>query len=81
MTQIIDRLVARELLERNQDEDDRRRYLIRLTGAGRLRLAEYNQKVRRALSQKLAGLEPAEVEGLAAALKTIIDVTCKLRKE
>jgi len=72
MTNRIDRLAERDLVERHPDPGDRRGVLVRLTGAGAARvdaaLADLLVRERAVLSV----LPPAEAEGLVESLRALL---------
>ena len=65
MTLVIDNLVKRGLVERNQAEYDRRVMLISLTPAGRALIAEVFPRQLEALVEEMRVLTPAEQDELA----------------
>lgn len=72
MTNRVDRLAARDLVERLPDPDDRRGVLVRLTATGRSRV---DAALEGLLSQErllLAGLSPKERTMLAGLLRTVV---------
>jgi DNA-binding MarR family transcriptional regulator len=78
VTSVIDRLVAKELVERSDDPADRRRVIVGLTPAGREIVERIQQGRRARLSRALDALEERELmalitglEGLAAAADSL----------
>jgi DNA-binding MarR family transcriptional regulator len=69
MADMIAILEGRGLIERRRDLSDRRRLLVALTPAGRAMLDRYRDEVSDLESSMLAGLSPAEVDGLRRALR------------
>ena len=70
-SQMIDRLVTRELVERNQDASNRRQVNIRLTQKGEKLLADWQQSVLKRYEQVLAQLPPDDRNQLASSLENI----------
>lgn len=73
ITNRIDRLEARGLVERVRDAGDRRSVRIRLTGAGLALVDEVVGLHARNEARLLAGLDPAERERLADTLRTLLE--------
>jgi DNA-binding MarR family transcriptional regulator len=78
VTSVIDRLVAKELVERSDDPADRRRVIVGLTPAGSEIVERIQQGRRARLSRALDALEERELmalvtglEGLAAAADSL----------
>jgi DNA-binding MarR family transcriptional regulator len=72
MVRIVDELERRGLAERRPAERDRRAYAVRLTPAGEQLLAEARIIADRVGTELLAGLEPAERDGLRALLRRFV---------
>lgn len=72
MTNRIDRLAARGLVERHPDPDDRRGVLVRLTDAGRSRVDAAVAELLDREAELLAGLDPAGLERLTADLRDLL---------
>ncbi len=71
MTNRVDRLAGRGLVERRPDPGDRRGVLVRLTETGRERVDGALSELMDREAELLAGLSPAEAESLVAALRTL----------
>ena len=72
MTNRVDRLAARGLVERLPDPHDRRGVLVRLTGAGRVTVDGAFEALLEAEKDLLADLPHAEQQQLAALLRTLL---------
>ncbi len=71
ITTAIDRLQKRGLVVRGLDGDDRRTRIVRLTPAGRARIAEVFSEHAAALEAASKGLTKAERKSLIALLKKL----------
>ncbi len=71
VTRIIDLLVQKELCERQADPEDRRRFSIRLTEAGRLKIKEVGPIVRAFRKRGWEGLSETDLEQLMRTLNLI----------
>lgn len=71
VTSVVDGLVARGLVERAADDQDRRRVVLHLTDEGRRATAMGDQVVGAALDRLLARLEPAEAETALVGLELL----------
>src|SRR6059058_217016 len=65
----VDTLVRAGLVERMQDPDNRRRLALRLTEAGRERLAQHHSASGSALTMKLARLAHSELRAVERAIE------------
>lgn len=72
MTNRIDRLAARGLVERGPAPDDRRGVLVRLTPAGLSAVDAALDDLLEVERSLLAGLDPAQREDLARLLRTLV---------
>jgi DNA-binding MarR family transcriptional regulator len=72
MTNRVDRLAARGLVERLPDPHDRRGVLVRLTAAGRTRVDGALEGLLQRERDLLAGLEAADQKRLAGLLRTLV---------
>lgn len=71
MTNRVDRLAVRGLVERHPDPGDRRGVLVRLTGTGRETVDGALSELMDREAELLAGLSATEADGLVAALRTL----------
>ncbi len=71
MTNRVDRLTTRGLVERQPDPADRRGVLVRLTAAGREQVDGALAELMRSEAGILADLSPTDAETLATALRTL----------
>lgn len=71
VTSVVDGLVARGLVERAADDQDRRRVVLHLTDEGRRATAMGDRVVGAALDRLLARLEPAEAETALVGLELL----------
>jgi len=71
VTQLVDELVRRGLVQRHRDERDRRAVLVDLTEAGSALLADQRQRRRSVVQDVLAALEPEERETLLRILRRL----------
>ena len=72
MTNRVDRLAARGLVERLPDPHDRRGVLVRLTAAGRTRVDGALEGLLQRERDLLAGLDAADQRRLAGLLRTLV---------
>src|SRR5688500_6229237 len=71
VTYLVDRLAARELVERRRCESDRRAYYAALTPAGEELIREIFPRHAQALRHALAGLDEAEKDEAIGLLRTL----------
>ncbi|HEY3083305.1 MAG TPA: MarR family transcriptional regulator [Chloroflexota bacterium] len=71
VTSVIDRLVAKELVERTDDAADRRRVIVGLTPAGREIVERIQQGRRARLSRAIDALDERELVALIAGLEAL----------
>jgi DNA-binding MarR family transcriptional regulator len=74
ITGILDRLAARELIERERSVKDRRRVMVRLTDAGRRVSEAAPSPLQEQFAQRLAGLSEVEQAGIDAVLRRIVEM-------
>ena len=74
LTSMLDRLEARELLERELDPDDRRSFLVQLTPSGKRAADRVNRIVRDFEKQVLEQVRPRDLKGFEAVMAVIADV-------
>jgi DNA-binding MarR family transcriptional regulator len=70
-TRLVASLETEGLLGREADDEDRRSMLVSLTPSGHQALAELRRKRNEALAARLAGLSPADLDRLTAALPVL----------
>jgi DNA-binding MarR family transcriptional regulator len=75
ITKVVDTLESRGLVERNRDETDRRVCRVRSTARGRRQLEASRTRRTAWLATQLRGLEPTDLDRLAAALDVIEQLT------
>ncbi len=80
VTQLVDRLQARGLVERARSAEDGRVVLVTLSTAGRAQLAATRAQIRALLRELAAELSDEELSGLAAASETLGRLTETLRQ-
>jgi DNA-binding MarR family transcriptional regulator len=73
LTRIIDLLCQKELTRRVVDPEDRRRFLVELTEAGRAKIAEVKPLVRAFRRRAWQGLDNEQMDRLVDALNRIFD--------
>ncbi len=72
MTNRVDRLAGRGLVERYPDPSDRRGVIVRLTGEGKAKVDDAFEALLRAEATLLADLAPRDQARLAALLRTLL---------
>ena len=72
MTNRVDRLVARGLVERYPDPDDRRGVIVRLTAEGKAAVDDAFGALLAAEAELLAELSPRDQKKLASLLRTLL---------
>jgi len=77
-SQMVDRLVGQGLVHREQDADNRRQVVIRLTRRGEGVIAELETGILKRYEQVMARLPEAEQEELVGAFETIARILGKL---
>ena len=70
-SQLVERLVRAGFVTREQHSEERRRVELRLTEVGGTVLAECDARTRSWLCERLSGLEEAELDRLASALRDL----------
>lgn len=70
---LVARMVRRGLIERERDEDDRRRNTLQLTTSGRAELARLRPRVNAIEPTLTAGLSPSEREELRHLLSRVLE--------
>jgi len=79
MTQLIDKLVNFNMVERKMDIADRRMTNIVLTGKGGAILEEHGSNIRNAIRETLSCLTDEELEDLSDSLRKLRDILSKLQ--
>jgi DNA-binding MarR family transcriptional regulator len=77
MTNLIDRLVAMDIVERKNDTEDRRVYNVSLTEQGKNTLRENRKKIVIALRDIIGSLSDEELESLSHSLRSLRDILLK----
>jgi len=70
---LVARMVRRRLIERERDEDDRRRNVLQLTAAGRDELARLRPRVEAIEPTVTGGLSPSERDELRRLLHRVLE--------
>lgn len=78
MTHLIDQLVGLGIVERRQDEKDRRVINLSLTRQGRVLLDDARRKVQENIRQALAGLTADDLTAMSGALETLKNIGARL---
>lgn len=73
VTSVIDRLVAKELVERTDDPGDRRRVIVGVTPAGREIVDRIQQGRRARLAPALARLDDPELAAIVSGLSALVE--------
>ena len=79
MTQLIDKLVALNIVEKKVDVADRRTTNITLTDRGRTVLKEQNNRLMSAIRETMSCLTDEELEDLSVSLSKVRDILSKLQ--
>lgn len=79
MTQLIDKLVALNVIERKLDTADRRTTNISLTAHGRIILEEHKNRLINAVRELMSCLTEAELKELSDSLRKTRDILSKLQ--
>jgi len=77
-SQMVDRLVGQGLVQREQDADNRRQVIIRLTPQGAGVIADLETGILKRYEQVMARLPETEQEELVRAFETIARILAKL---
>src|ERR1700709_1183017 len=67
ITKVVEKMVVAGLIERSADQRDRRVSLVSITDVGQSQLEDFRVRRRSWLSERLAELDPDELERLEAA--------------
>ena len=79
MTQLVDKLVDMNIVERETDRADRRTYNITLTESGRNIFKEHKDKIMTAVRETMSSLTDEELEDLSNTLRKLRDILSKLQ--
>ena len=79
MTQLIDKLVALNMVEKKVDASDRRTINITLTDQGKIVLEEQNDRLMSAIRETMSCLTDEELEDLSVSLSKVRDILSKLQ--
>jgi len=74
VTGILDRLEARELIERERSSPDRRRVIVSLTPAGRRLAMEMPWPLQERFAERLAAMPAAGQNAIDSALRQVVDM-------
>ena len=77
-SQMVDRLVLQGLVQREQDADNRRQVIIRLTPRGQALIGELRRGIVARYRKLLKALDPAEQEELVTAFESIARILGKV---
>ena len=77
-SQMVDRLVAQDLVQRQQDAGNRRQVIIRLTPRGQELIGELRRGILERYRKLFKRLDPTEQEELVAAFETIARILDKV---
>ena len=80
LTSMLDRMEQKHLLERRPAQDDRRKYLIALTGKARAMEKEYRAISNRMSDLTYKGFSPAEITQLETYLERVLENVRELEK-
>ena len=79
MTQLIDKLVDLNIVERETDKADRRTYNITLTDSGRSVFNEHKDRKMSAVRETMSCLTDEELEDLSNTLRRLHDILSRLQ--
>jgi DNA-binding MarR family transcriptional regulator len=79
MTQLIDKLVDLDLVERQTDITDRRTINITLSSRGKIILEEHKNSVMSVIRETMSYLSDEELEDLSNSLRKLKDILSKLQ--
>lgn len=79
MTQLIDKLVDLDLVERQTDRTDRRIINITLSSHGRIILEEHKKGIMIAIRETMSNLSDEELDDLSYSLRKLRDILSKLQ--
>jgi len=71
ITTVLDNLERRGLVRRERQKDDRRKILVRLTGAGRRMISDYFPSHAEAITREMSRLSPEELEQLRSLCRKL----------
>ena len=79
MTQLIDKLVDLNIVERKTDIADRRTFNITLTGQGRKVIEEHKNSIMSAIREMMSSLTDEDLEDLSDSLRKLRSILLKLQ--
>ena len=79
MTQLIDKLVELDIVERRPVKGDRRKIEIALTNTGKGLLQEHKKNIDKSVSDLMSGLSERDLRSLSDALIVVKNVLSKLK--
>ena len=78
MTTLVNKLISEGLVERVQDEGDRRVVKVAITDTGRATLREFSRNARGRIVKNLSRLEPDEISSLLESTRLIKGIVSRL---
>ena len=79
MTHLVDKLVDKELVERQTDTTDRRMVNVMLTDKGKTTIEEHDSNIRNAIKENLSCFTDEELDDLSDSLRKLRDLLSKLQ--
>lgn len=79
MTHLVDKLVDKELVERQTDTTDRRMVNVMLTDKGKTTIEEHDSNIRKAIKENLSCFTDEELDDLSDSLRKLRDLLSKLQ--
>ena len=79
MTHLVDKLVDKELVERQTDTIDRRMVNVMLTDKGKTTIEEHDSNIRKAIKENLSCFTDEELDDLSDSLRKLRDLLSKLQ--
>ena len=80
MSRMVDWLSERELVERRQDNGDRRKVRVKLTHKGSLHFARFRKEARARLQKRFDSMDPATLKDLNQGLAALSEVVNHMGK-
>ncbi len=79
MTQLIDKLVDMDMVERERNDVDRRTVNVMLTAEGKKFLKQHNKMIKKSMKTTLSCLNSNELEDLSVSLRKLKDIFERLQ--